>query len=232
MAVYTKSKFVVISSLAKDILIYENEPRKIRSGGPAYWIIKTLKDLKVPYRQVLAKPEARVEIKVPEEKGVIMSVGKVEINYPIRSRGIIISTIGDEFDLRDLNKLHGIIALDIQGFARTTKKRKVNFQKTLTNITVLKVSESELRVMKVTDVRDQKKRVLLVTRGVRGFEIYAQGQRYIFRSRKIKAPNTIGAGDALLTAFLVSFLRTNNLKTAGSFALDYVTKFIENKSNE
>jgi len=228
--VSTKPSFVVISSLAKDVLIYGNGLKEVRSGGPAYWISKTLKDLKVPYRQVLAKPEAEIEIRMPEEKGIIKSVGRVKINHPIQSKGIIISTIGNEFNLVDLNKFHGTIALDIQGFARTSEKGKIDFQKTLKRITILKATKSELGFMNAEDVCDQKKRLLLVTRGIQGFEVFYRNQRHIFVSSKKKVFNTIGAGDVLLTAFLVKFLETKNPKSAGLFALDYVTKFIENKN--
>lgn len=227
-----KSKFIVISSLTKDILIYEDKLRKIRSGGPAHWIDMTLKDLKVPYQQILAKPETRVEIQMPEEKGVIISAGKIKIDHPIWSEGIIISTIGDEFSLNDIGKLHGTIALDIQGFARTTKQKKVNFRKMLTKIAILKATQSELKILKTADIRDQKKRILLVTGGSLGFEVFTGNRRYRFTSKKIEISNTIGAGDVLLTAFLVTFLRTNNPEVAGSFALDYVTKFIETKLYE
>jgi len=226
----TKPSFVVISSLAKDVLIYEDGSKEVRSGGPAHWIVRTLKDLRVPYRQILAKPEAEIEIRMPEEKGIIKSVGRVKINHPVQSKRVIVSTIGNEFNLVDLNKFRGFIVLDIQGFARTSKKGKIDFQKTLKRITILKATKFELGFMNAEDVCDQKKRLLLVTRGIQGFEVFYRSQRHVFVSSKKKVFNTIGAGDVLLTAFLVKFLETKNPKSAGLFALNYVTKFIENKN--
>ncbi len=168
---------------------------------------------------------------MPEEKGKIISCGKIKVASPLRADGIVISTIGDEFNLKDISKIHGVIALDVQGFVRTRKGANLDFKGVLKNIAILKATRSELETLAPTDVRDQKKRILLITRGADGFEIFAEGQHYIFRNKKIAARDTIGAGDVLLTAFLVAFLRTNDSKLAGSFALDYVTKFIENKSN-
>ena len=190
-----------------------------------------MKELKVPHKILLAKPDAKVEIRMPEEKGVTISVGKIKLPRTLKADATIISTIGNEFNLRDLDKLSGLIVLDLQGFART-KKGRINFPpKNLQRIGVLKVTQSELKSLKLRDVQDQKKRILLVTKGAGGFKVFAKDKVYKFFAKKSKASDTLGAGDVLLTAFVAKFTKTHNLKTASRFALDYTTKFIETKSH-
>ncbi|MFH0890468.1 MAG: PfkB family carbohydrate kinase [Candidatus Liptonbacteria bacterium] len=224
-------KIAVISSLAKDVFLNKNRVIKIEKGGPAFWIEKILKKLNMPYRIFLAKPNALVKIHMPEEFGEIVSLGEAKIPKSLRADITIVSTIGNELSLSDLEKINGSIALDVQGFVRYLKgaKKFILPQGLSGRVKILKATKQEMQKVSEKLIRDQKNRILIVTNGARGFEVLAGRKKHKFLPKKINPSDTVGAGDVLLASFVVNFMRTQNPKSAGEFALGYVARFISSK---
>ncbi|MBU4332713.1 bifunctional hydroxymethylpyrimidine kinase/phosphomethylpyrimidine kinase [Patescibacteria group bacterium] len=229
-------KITVISTFAQDKIIYKEPGKTItRKGGPAFWIDKTLKDLKVDFDFICPRKQAKVEVVVSKkgETGFVKSVDKINLTGKRTARAFIISTVADEFDLTNLTKLNGLIALDIQGYARDIKvQKKTKLQiapDTYQLISILKVTKEELKFLDKEFTDNQKKRILIITKGEQGAEIFSGGKRYVFPARKTKVKDTIGAGDVFLTAFVAEFIKIKDAQKAGKFAIGYVEQFLADK---
>ncbi len=227
------SKIQVISTFAEDRYFFkENQVQKIKKGGPGFWITETLKDLAVPFAVTTGAKEAIVDITIEknDEHGKILLLPRISEKPPHDTDAFIISTIGDEFDLAKIADLHGTIALDVQGYVRSSKikgEETYQFPKTVEeHIDILKTNESELKYLNQQFIISQQNRIMLVTRGAEGFELYAAGVRTFLPSNPIAAPDTIGAGDVLLTAFLAAYLGTRDTLQSALFARKYVEQFL------
>ena len=134
--------------------------------------------------------------------------------------------------------MSGIIALDIQGFVRklktnNTNNKKLGISEQIANkISILKGTEEELSYIDNKFLDDQKRRILIITKGEMGFDIFFKEKEYRFIANPIFAKNTIGAGDSFFTAFAVEFLRTKDILKSGESAKIFVENFLKSKSNE
>ena len=189
--------------------------------------------MNIPYLLATGKHPAKVNVIVSKtgETGNIVSVDKISANQKSSSDAYLISTIGDEYDLKNINKLSGFVAVDLQGYVRTQKHNLFTFpERTLQKINLIKATESELKKINPEIVKQQKRRILLVTKGSRGFSIFYKNHGYHFNVRKlVKAKNTIGARDTLFAIFVVEYLKSKNISEAACAARTYVKKFLSEK---
>lgn len=231
-------EITVISSFAEDEIFYtEFEETEIHKGGPALWIIKALESLNFNPRVFTGKLNAKVKIirENMEERGSIVSVEPIILPSLLSADLFIISTISDEFNLENIKKIHGTVALDIQGYARklkNTNKKLMIPKEIVTSITMLKGTETEVACLEDEFLNDQKRRTLIITKGETGFDIFFHEKKYEFAANRIFVKNTIGAGDSFFTAFAVEFLRTNNILKSGEFGKVFVEKFLKAKLND
>lgn len=210
----------------------EVKQAKTVMGGPAFWITKTFDHLKVAYQLVTSKKPAvvRIAVKRNKEVGKVVSCPKIQLPSRVVGNTFLVSTIGDEFALRNLTRLKGFIALDIQGYARAAGKGKVHFPKEIAgSIDLLKTNSSELKKLPSAFASMQKQKILVVTRGIRGFQVFIQGKAYEFSARKVDTFDTIGAGDTFLAAFLVEWVKTQNIEKAAQRAQSAVEEFLKEK---
>lgn len=227
------STIEVISTFAADrYLSTESQTQKIKKGGPAFWITETLKDLSVPFAVTTGANEATVDITVEknDEHGRIVSLSRISVEPPHHADAFIISTIGDEFDLIKIAELRGIIALDVQGYVRNSKmtgERQYGFPKIIAErIDILKTNETELKHLDQQFIISQKNRIMLVTKGTEGFELYSSGARTFFPSNPIVTQDTVGAGDVLLSAFVATYITSKDAVQSAMFARTYVEQFL------
>lgn len=171
-----------------------------------------------------------------KEKGWVDAVEPIRSVRAQRATGFIISTILDEFKLKELNKLQGMIALDVQGYVRSARAKGslplMIPSKLAQRITVLKMTTQELRYLSRKLIADQKKRILVITKGVGGAEVIAKNKKYIFSAQPIHAKDAIGTGDVFLASFFVRFLATRDPKEAGRFATRFTEEFLKAKKAE
>ncbi|HEY4509493.1 MAG TPA: PfkB family carbohydrate kinase [Candidatus Paceibacterota bacterium] len=228
-----KERFIVVSNFAKDIITYaQSKQTRTFKGGPAFWIIETLKNLKVKYQIIVPHKQAIVRITVQKNKetGKVVYCEKIKLSRQVTGSIFLISTILNEFSLSNLKRLKGFIAMDIQGYARAAGNSKISFPKgTAEKIDLIKATSSELKKLPSAIVRKQKNKILIVTRGVRGFQIFAQGEKYEYHTKRTKSLDTIGAGDTLLTAFVVEWLKTRDVSKASGKAQSIVGSFLDRK---
>ncbi|MEK7099351.1 MAG: hypothetical protein AAB916_02445 [Patescibacteria group bacterium] len=227
----------VIATFAQDRYIYLKDGTQIvTEGGPALWITRTLMHLSMPYAIVAGTDKAIVDITIGDtgEQGTIVFLSPINTLHISPASAYIVSTIGDEFELGDIATLNGLVAIDAQGFVRGAL---LNGHSSYTppfaireRIAILKATEQEVGYLDAAFVKEQKHRMLLVTKGSLGFELFAFGRYLPYPSNNaITPPNTIGAGDVLLSAFVVRYLRSRDPLEAGYRARKDVEEFLSQK---
>lgn len=207
-----------------------------RHGGPAHWIRQTLKELRVPFLVISGRRPALVDIHLDTngEQGDFRRVDPIRLRTPRTAKAFIISTIENEFPIEKLHLLHGVIAVDLQGYVRNARVSGtlLHIPSSLARrIAIAKVTASEFAYLEQALIASQKKRILIVTHGGAGFEIFYKGRRNNFTNRRILSSDTIGAGDTFLAAFVVEWLRTKNISKAALTAQGIVRRFLERKAH-
>jgi len=231
------NQVTVFSTFAKDKLIDKN--RKIireQKGGPALYITSVLDRENINFNLVTA-PLLRVEILIKdgEEFGRIKQKNKSkEINFStISTPFIFISTILNDFNLKGIGSFKGKIFLDIQGYVRNgndfgKKKRWKPAKEISSSIFCLKGNEREINYLPSSFIRKQKQKILLVTRGKKGCEIWVNGIKKVIKPSKLirNIKNAIGAGDSFFTYFIAKFLKTNNSVISAKYAIVKTSEFL------
>lgn len=225
----------IISTFAKDVFIRKGIKYE-KKGGPAKFIKDIFDNNNISYNLITPLKETIVEIKILESDEISRVIKKQEIKSVKinKDSNIIISTILDEFNLKNLPEVDGIIALDIQGFVRSPKgfgaKRKfTKFEKYYDKIKILKGTKKELEYVNLDIL--QKIPIVIITNGNKEGHIMKKGKIIEkIKSEKINTKDTVGAGDTFLSAFLVEYLKSNNVKKSKDFAKKYVINFLRDKN--
>lgn len=231
-------KVALISTFAKDYIYNANGIllRKQR-GGPAFFITNVFKEMGLSF-SVIPSPELKIEImlKDGDEFGKLPSVSPLVIDCnKINTPFLAISPIIDEFELMGIDKYKGKIFLDAQGFTREVgefgKKKKWKPEKAIEHsIFCLKVADYELPYINEHFIKNQKKKILLLTQGSKGCTVYAFGESFIIRPKKIvKSSDTLGAGDTFFAYFLTNYIRTNDQFISAEIASDKTLEFLTAK---
>ncbi len=207
----------ILSTFAADTLKDKNGYIISRTiGGPAFYLSKALEADKVPY-ELRTGRKMNVEILVKKNgefgriplKPISKKVKFADINTPL----LIISTILDEFKLADLSLFKGKVFLDVQGYVRDGKRfGHKKFWKAdnsvMRAIFCLKGTEEELTYIPAAYLEQQKKKVLIITKGNKGSIIFDSGKRYTVKpSIIIKTRDTIGAGDTFFAYVISKFIK-------------------------
>lgn len=233
-----KNKVTLISSFATDRLFDQNNNLiREQKGGPAFFASNVFKKMKLPY-STIPSPKMIVEVilKDGNEFGKIEPYPALDIDYAnIDTPYIFISPILSEFSLRNVNKYKGRIFLDAQGFTRNAgefgKKKNWNTKKEVEDsIFCLKVADYELPYLKKSFIKKQKQRILLLTQGVKGCAVYAFGESFFVKPKKImKTSETLGAGDTFFAYFISQYIITKNTYKSVSYAVDKTSNFLASK---
>jgi sugar/nucleoside kinase (ribokinase family) len=127
-----------------------------------------------------------------------------------------------------LTECNSEVGLDPQGYLRkldsngTVRVRKWRDRSLLKKITVLKVSESELPQVVGTRVSIKKlsklgSEIVLLTKGAQGTIVWSRDNgMFNVPAHPTHVRNPTGAGDALLGAFLITWVRTGDLLWAAA----------------
>jgi hypothetical protein len=226
----------LFTSHAKDIYLDRNlKVTKEISGGPALFIENVLKENNVKYVNHY-KSVGIVKILINEqgEFGKIEKAEKLK-DYPDLKKDdfILISTLLDEIDLSKFSDFENIF-LDAQGYVRNPSgefgskilyKMPDNFKPK-----ILKVTELESTYLTKDFIMDQKNRILLVTKGEFGLDVYKNNiKRSFLVTNKIKSENTVGAGDTFFSNFVLKFMENKNTEESIYFAQSAVEVFLLKK---
>ena len=241
----TSPLVTLIATRAQDTLVDEaGIIIKIQEGGPALFLRSAFDAMKVAYDfqspeimdvEILITPKdefGRMKHPVPA-----LSIDGRSISTP----ALVVSTILDEVSLDALSSYTGKLFLDVQGYVRDGKEfgKKKEWEPTNAvseSIFAIKATEQELKYIPAELVaclrrqEAQKKKLLLVTKGEKGCDVYSCGKEYsVVPSRAVKAKDTIGAGDTFFGSFIAEFLKTGNPELSAQVAQKTVEKFLQQK---
>ncbi|MBI3334951.1 MAG: hypothetical protein HY001_00425 [Candidatus Portnoybacteria bacterium] len=234
-------KITILSTFANDKLVSENGVIVGKqNGGPAFYIEQALKDegvfftlktgLKMEVKILITKDGEFGKVpKRPTQKGVRFS----QIKTPF----LLISSVLNEFNLANLPTFKGKIFFDVQGYVRNgndfgRKKLWKPSKEILANIFCLKGTKEELQNIPKQYIEAQKQKILLITKGKLGCEIFAFAKRYIVKpSKVIASKNTIGAGDTFFAYFVSCFAKTANVLDSAKYAVKRTSAFLSAQNN-
>jgi hypothetical protein len=164
-------------------------------------------------------------------------------NLP-QTRAIHIGPVLNEVPIpiaHNLASTDSIVALDPQGYVRQlartgrVRARKWKDVKLLRAIDVLKVSDDEFSAIHAGTIGLKKlaklgSSLVLWTRGARNMVLWS-GDEGAFEvpTYPVAARNPTGAGDSLLGAFLVTWVRTSDLLWSASVGLSVASILVENR---
>jgi hypothetical protein len=178
------------------------------------------------------KAKIKIDVKNGIEKGVLVGLLKTRRIKNIRKDdAVVISTVNKEWILGD-NFPNGIkIFLDIQGYVRNARKNqgiyKLDFWN---NIFCIKGNEKEIKKLSTRIILNQKKKLLIITKGESGATIYFRRKRYDFKPHKVKATDYIGCGDTFFAEFIAEFVKSKgDVAKSGKLATREVEKFLSKK---
>lgn len=228
-----KIKMTLLSSFATDSIVDENGNLVVRQkGGPAYFIKTVLDkeniDYTIPY---LNNFEVEVLVTPNGEFGKINSkIRTKEINWQRVKNPILISTVLDEFNLKNVK---GQIFIDVQGYVRDGKNcGKKKYWQVDKDFFCVKATEEELSYLPDDFVDRQKGKMLLVTMGKKGSLLYFEDNKIEVKPNKIiETSNIIGAGDTLFAYFVARYLETNNPKQSLEYATQKTMEFLATKNH-
>ena len=229
----------IFSTFTRDILTNpEQGTTVIHPGGPALFLKQIFVEQGLPFvlhagpvQDVLIRVEKSTEVgTVP----IIPPNKRVEIE---KDSPVLVSTVLNEWNPQELSSLTRSVFIDVQGFVRVpgqsgTKQCWESFAGPwIESVRCLKATEEELRYLPPESVEDQKQRLLLVTRGAHGVDVFAQGKLMSFTpSRVVSSSNTVGAGDTFFGQVVCGLLQQTPLEVCVVEAMEKTILFLEKKS--
>ena len=236
-----KNKITILSTFANDQLVSENGSiiRK-QNGGPAFYLNRTLKNERA-FFAMKTGPKMEVQILMTKngEFGKVTKIPKQKVIRfsQIKTSFLLISSVLNEFDLAELPNYRGKVFFDIQGYVRNgndfgKKKLWKPNENIFANIFCLKGTKEELQNIPKQYLETQKQKVLLITKGKLGCEIFAFGKRYNIKPSKVVASkNTIGAGDTFFAYFVSRFAKTAKVLDSAKYAIKKTSLFLSAQNN-
>lgn len=231
-----ENKITILSTFANDKLIGEDgSVIGKQSGGPAFYLKQALENEGVSFDlKTGSKMEVEILMTRNGEFGKVpKSPAPKKIQFAkIKTPFLLISSVLNEFDLANLSAFNGKVFLDIQGYVRNgndfgKKKLWSLNREVFENIFCLKGTMEELQNLPAQYVQAQKQKVLLITKGKRGCEIFVFGKRYILKPTKVViTENTIGAGDTFFACFVSRFVKTENVFDSVRYAVKRTSAFL------
>ncbi len=231
-----KDEITIFSTFALDKLVDEaGQLVREQKGGPALYLSNIFRQEKIPFTiesSVLTEVEIMMT-KSGEFGRILKRSTPLSIQFSsIKTPFIVISTLLDEFSLKDISYFQGNIFLDIQGYVRDGKdfgkKKYWNPEKEIIDsIFCLKGTEKELANIQNTFLKNQKQKLLIKTMGKLGCEVFMDGNRYMVSPKSvIKTDNAIGAGDTFFAYFISKFMQSDNMLRSVNYAVEKTSEFL------
>lgn len=228
----------VFASFAEDILLNEERQElKRQMGGPAFFIQNALGKMGSKFELTSSTP-AQVEL-VMTNAGETHTklVAKAAAFTPrfadLSGKGVLISTTINEINLQGIEKFPGPAFIDVQGYVRypeDSSQKRLWEEGSQLEAFCLKATQAELAFLPPQLIERQKHKILIVTKGSEGLDLYIQNKRHgIPVPNKIAGRDTIGAGDTLLANFAARYLQTGNPLQSAEYAMNAVVEFLSEK---
>lgn len=227
----------IVSTHATDTLV-DPAGRIIskQPGGPMAFIERVLRISNTPYNSFNGDVvDTQILITDSGEfgKAPVLPTSR-SLSELYTSRWTIISTVLDEWVISEA-PLPERLFVDLQGYVRDGhdfgKKHAWGIDPDLvSNIYCLKGTAEEIDCLSPVMLRSQKKRLLIVTHGAEGAEIFDHGQHYVIAPNRVDGlADTIGAGDTFLANFVVAMFNGAAPIRAGEYASSNTAEFLRTK---
>ena len=225
----------ILSSFSKDRLIDEQGTvLALQAGGPALFIKNTLENTGVPFKLNCGTPiEVEILITNKGEFGRISQLPRQQTNDLALADWAIVSTVLDEWQLNE--PLPSKLFVDLQGYVRDgsdfgKKQTSTIINRLAGKVFCLKGTKEEVSYLAKNSLERQKKKLLVITNGSQGVELYYRGKYKYFPVSKVEnLSNTIGAGDTFFAYFVASMFQDDNPAVAAQYAIEQTNKFLKTK---
>lgn len=202
----------VLSTYANDVLLRENgEIIAQQKGGPILYIESALKDSGVPYKLYFGETlTVEILIKDGKEFGRIPQKPESKEVPSDISDWVIVSTLLQEWNLQAIKGSKKKFFVDLQGYVRKgddfgEKRVWEEVCEFDESIFCMKGTREEVSYVPKSSLEKQKERMLIITDGEDGGEIFYNGINKKFPLKdKIHPKDTIGAGDTFFSYFVAA----------------------------
>ena len=234
-----ENKITILSTFANDKLVNASGALLGRQkGGPAFYLKRAFEKENVSLKTG-PKMEVQILMTKNREFGKVPKIPKQKVIRfsQIKTSFLLISSVLNELDLAKHPNYRGKVFFDIQGYVRNgndfgKKKLWKPNEKIFANIFCLKGTKEEVQNIPRQYVEAQKQKVLLITKGKLGCEIFAFGKRYNIKPSKVVASkNTIGAGDTFFAYFVSRFAKTAKILDSAKYAVKKTSLFLSKQNN-
>lgn len=226
----------VYSTFARDVLIdASTKQRREQPGGPAFFIERALEAAGASF-SMHAGSVVEVEILVTKagEFGRVRPIASPEAIPACGSRRALVSTLFREWDPETIADECDEVYVDAQGFVRAPGSfgKKQAWERFdgdwIRKVSVLKATEEELGHIPAHGVEDQKRRILLVTKGKAGCTAFVNGRAMDFvPPRVVVSEHTLGAGDTFFATVLAHLVRGVPADRAIALGMDATVRLLE-----
>lgn len=235
----SKDPITIVSTYANDILLNNDQEILARQpGGPAMFIENALQNADVPYVLQAGK---RVDMEIlmvgGEEFGRLpQRPDRLSLDEVNLTEWTIVSTLLNEWDIAAIAKVPARLFIDLHGFVRDGndfgKKVQWSADKRFTDtVYCIKGTEEELEYVPDEVREKQKERLLVITKGADGADIYYKNKMTHVPAQVVKNPvDTIGAGDTFLGYFVAAMYGGSDPVVAAEYAASKTALFLGQKA--
>ena len=230
-----KPTITLVSSFATDRIIQYGQLVRTQRGGPAYYLMTAFEKSSTQVN-VITGEEMVVDILISKKSGEHGRINGNKAIQPlpeIKSPNVVVSTLLQEWELTSVINYPGRVFVDIQGYVRDGSdfgKKKYWQEKECVNdkIFCMKGTSEEMTYVPESQLKKQKGKMLVVTKGKEGVEAYYKGKNYEFRPRHvIRSKYAIGAGDTFFANFVSRFVKTGDFSGSIEHAMDKTSELLE-----
>ncbi|HUC89319.1 MAG TPA: PfkB family carbohydrate kinase [Patescibacteria group bacterium] len=228
----------LISTMTEDVLLDESgRIMQTSQAGPAFFLKNAFSSESVPFES-FEHSKFKVEILVtPEgEFGRTPTLAKPSvIKQGQLKEWTVISSVAEEWQLPDGISLPKYLFVDLQGFVRNGSNFGGKKAWSVSNFIAeqlfcIKGTAEEVRYLPCEVFERQKQKLLIITYGKDGVDVFYKGQLCHFRGKTVTGiRDTVGAGDTFLGHFVAKMYKGASPIEAGENAVQDVVTFLEGK---
>lgn len=231
-----------VSTFCEDTCVYSESGKvEVTPGGPAIWIQRALQSLGVSPRIITGDKPVSTEVILvkgePLPGKLFTNDSRIRLTDEITADGFIINFL-DDFDIKEVTKLSGVVLLDIAPYTRVGPFRQEKAPVPLpprevrAAVDILKANHEEYPFIPDDWAEEQKReRILLHTLGRDGVDLWVRGELTHFDARYLEVKNVLGAGDTFGSSFLYYYLTNgNDAAIACARAMETVYQFLIEKN--
>ncbi len=230
-----KSVTLIASRTIDHINNLDKSTKIVRPGGPALYCKQAIETLGCKVHLLTSRRPVTVHITIQDqnEKIRIDRIGKITLRGHLPTRNILMSPILGEFDLEQVSQRNCRVFLDAQGYIRAKgqdlTQRWVCVPRIVKNVVALKVNQRESSCVPEEILNLFRHRILLITRGQEGVEVWDHSKRHRVRGHHVEVVDTLGAGDTFFGSFVAAYLQSGAVASATRLAVKKAEQLLQRK---